>query len=136
MSKKSLIEPVESEENAPKWLEVERPGSHFPGSLHFPPVESFNRLMHMAIRHQIDARPMPKGGKLTQYDFDRIYAFRAAAFIREGYGKWEIEGLTVEEFLDWEHRPDLEKLNFVFWVKDAFLAYQEKVEDPNFKPGS
>ena len=113
---------------------IERKNNGPLGTIELPKAEDFTGLMWLAYEGEAERRG------LIEQD-DSVYrkrqksAYTAAGFISK-HGQWKLEGLTLEEFQQWESDPTKERVKFVCWLSNQWGAYISGVLDPNDRAAS
>ena len=104
------------------------PSKTLPGYIELPDLDDFSGAMFNRYKDEIQKQGNAEA-KFT-YELNSRVAYAGAHVIKE-WGKWAIDGLTVDEFLSWEKDPAKEKTRFVAWLGSTWAAYYKQATDPN-----
>lgn len=109
-------------------LKFESPHSKYTGELALPEYDDFTGAMFNVYRDALERQ----GGTEAKFflELGRRAAYAGAEVIKR-YGKWDIEGLAVDQFLAWESDPEAENMRFVQWVGQTFADWYKIARDPN-----
>lgn len=98
----------------------------YPGYVEVPDLDDWSGVMfddYQEIAVKLARAHEGSSGKLVR-------GYAAAAWLKK-HGKWDIDGVSLDEFCGWLDNREAERTRLAFWWAGQWDDYFQQVIDPN-----